>query len=252
MSFIGAGSGVFMNIRHALPRPAFHSAASAPSREAFRRFPAGKTALAAASALLLLAAPSTAPAFSAAADNIGGYSTQVLSQILRVWRQPEGARGTAVMELRIDPSGHVTDCAILQASASPGADASVCTAAHNAAPYPFPPFNAEARVSLAMAYGPGDGSASNAPAPSYAEMLRQSIAPHIIMPHGLSGSWTTVVQLDVWADGTMRDCRISRPSGNADVDAAVMAAVRTPGVIPVPPEHAEQRVTLSFTLSASR
>ena len=103
-----------------------------------------------------------------------------------------------------------------------------------------------------MAYGPGDGSASNAPAPSYAEMLRQSIAPHIIMPHGLSGSWTTVVQLDVWADGTMRDCRISRPSGNADVDAAVMAAVRTPGVIPVPPEHAEQRVTLSFTLSASR
>lgn len=156
------------------------------------------------------------------------------------------------MELRIDPSGHVTDCAILQASASPGADASVCTAAHNAAPYPFPPFNAEARVSLAMAYGPGDGSASNAPAPSYAEMLRQSIAPHIIMPHGLSGSWTTVVQLDVWADGTMRDCRISRPSGNADVDAAVMAAVRTPGVIPVPPEHAEQRVTLSFTLSASR
>ena len=41
-------------------------------------------------------------------------------------------------------------------------------------------------------------------------------------------------------------------SDNQKLDAAVMAAVRTPGVIPVPPEHAEQRVTLSFTLSASR
>ena len=59
-----------------------------------------------------------------------------------------------------------------------------------------------------------------------------------------------MVELDIWADGTMRACRISHPSGNADVDAAVMAAVRTPGVIPLPPEHMEQRVSLSFTLSA--
>ncbi len=215
------------------------------------RSASGKAALVPAAALLFgLAAPYPSHAYSAAADNIGGYSTQVLNQILRVWRQPSGARGMAVLELRIDPSGRLTDCSVLQDSATPAADASICTAAHNAAPYPFPPFGAEARVSLAMAYGSGDGSTAPAPAPSYAEMLRQAIVPHIIMPHGLSGSWTTVVQLDIWADGTVRDCRIYRPSGNADADAAVMAAVRTPGVIPVPPEHSEQRVTLSFTLSA--
>lgn len=238
-----------MNPLHAMNRQSSARTLFSSSARTLFRSAAEKTALLPAAALLLcLAEP--AAAYSAAADNIGGYSTQVLNQLLRVWRQPAGARGMAVMELRIDPSGHLTDCSVLQGSATPGADASVCTAAHNAGPYPFPPFGAEARVSVAMAYGPGDGSSDNAPAPSYAEMLRQAIVPHIIMPHGLSGSWTTVVQLDIWADGTVRDCRINRPSGNADVDAAVMAAVRTPGVIPVPPEHSEQRVTLSFTLSA--
>lgn len=216
----------------------------------FCRSVAGKTALVTAALLLPLAAPSTAPAFSAAADNIGGYSSQVLNQVLQVWRQPAGSRGMAQLELRIDPSGALTDCTVLRASATPAADAALCVAAHNAAPYPYPPFGAEARVSLAVAYGPGDGSTASAPAPSYAETLRQAIAPHVIVPHGLSGSWTTVVLLDIWADGTIRDCRISSSSGNAEVDNAVMSAVRTPGVISLPPEHTEQRVSLSFTLSA--
>ena len=156
----------------------------------------------------------------------------------------------AMLELRIDPSGQLADCSVLQPSASPAADAAVCAAAQNAGPYPYPPFRAEARVSLAFAYGPGESSAGSSPVPSYAEILRQAITPHVIVPHGLSGVWTTVIQLDIWADGTLRECRISQPSGNADVDAAVMAAVRTPGVISMPPEHAEQKVTLSFTLSA--
>ncbi len=221
------------------------------SAEKTPRARAGAAALACAVALSAgLSLPSRSLAFSAAADTSGGYSTQVLSQILRVWQQPEGARGMALVELKIAPSGSLAGCSVLQSSATPAADASLCAAAHNAAPYPYPPFGAESLVSLAVAYGPGDGKSGAAPVQSYAEMLRQSIAPHVIMPNGLSGSWTTVVELDIWADGTMRSCRISHPSGNADVDAAVMAAVRTPGVIPLPPEHMEQRVSLSFTLSA--
>ena len=217
------------------------------------RIPAPGVSLACAAALVsALALPSVSSAFSATADTSGGYGTQVLSQILRVWQQPSGARGMALVELKIAPSGSLAGCTVLQPSATPAADASLCAAAHNAAPYPYPPFGAESLVSLAVAYGPGDAGTGNAPAPvqSYAEMLRQAIAPHVIMPNGLYGSWTTVVELDIWADGTMRDCRISHPSGNAEVDAAVMAAVRTPGVIPLPPEHMEQRVSLSFTLSA--
>ena len=206
--------------------------------------------LPAAALLFSLSIPSSASAFTASADNLGGYSFQVLNQILQVWRQPAGARGLVQTELHIDPSGRLTDCTVLRPSATPAADAALCAAAHNAAPYPYPPFGAEASVALAVAYGPGDGSTPAAPVPSYAETLRQAIAPHVIVPHGLSGSWTTVVLLDIWADGTIRDCRISSSSGNAEVDNAVMAAVRTPGVISVPPEHSEQRVSLSFTLSA--
>ncbi len=237
MPSVGTGSGVFMILRHSRDN-AFGL---------FSRLASSALVL----AVPLFALPSSSSAFSAAADVSGGYSSQVLNQILRVWRQPAGSHGMALFELRIDPSGSLAGCATLQPSASPAADAAVCAAAHNAAPYPYPPFGAEARVSLAFAYGPGDAADNNnAPAPSYAETLRQAIVPHIIMPHGLSGSWTAVVQLDIWADGSVRECRITRPSGNADVDNAVMAAVRTPGIIPMPPEHAEQRVTLSFTLSA--
>ncbi|WP_294446045.1 cell envelope integrity protein TolA [uncultured Mailhella sp.] len=233
-------------------RASLARALSSRKASLFRARP-GTTALACAIALAAGSAlPSVSSAFSATADISGGYGTQVLSQILRVWQQPEGARGMALVELKIAPSGSLAGCSVIQPSATPAADASLCAAAHNAAPYPYPPFGAESLVSLAMAYGPGNAGTGNAPAPvqSYAEMLRQAIAPHVIMPNGLSGSWTTVVELDIWADGTMRDCRISHPSGNAEVDAAVMAAVRTPGVIPLPPEHMEQRVSLSFTLSA--
>lgn len=199
---------------------------------------------------LSLLLPLSCSAFTAVADTSGGYSTQVLNQIMRVWKQPAGARGTVMMELRIEPSGALAACTVLQPSLSPAADAALCAAAHNAAPYPYTPFGAEARVSLAAAYSPEGTSTADAPAPTYAEILRQSISPYLVVPHGLSGTWTTVVQIDVWADGTIKDCRITRPSGNTAVDAAVMNAVRTPGVISAPPEHAEQRVSLSFTLSA--
>ena len=212
------------------------------------RIPARRAAGFALALSILMPLPCSA--FTAVADTSGGYGFQVLNQIMRTWKQPAGARGTVLMELRIEPSGALADCSILQPSLSPTADAALCAAAHNAAPYPYAPFGAEAKVSLAAAYSAGEPGAAEAPAPTYAEMLRQSISPHLIVPHGLSGSWTTVVQLDVWADGTIKDCRITRPSGNAAVDAAVMEAIRTPGVISAPPEHMEQRVSLSFTLSA--
>lgn len=211
-------------------------------------FPARRAAGFALALSLLMPLPCSA--FTAVADTSGGYSFQVLNQIMRIWKQPAEARGTVMMELRIEPSGALADCSILQPSLSPTADAALCAAAHNAAPYPYTPFGAEARVSLAAAYSTGETGTAGAQAPTYAEMLRQSISPHLIVPHGLSGSWTTVVQLDVWADGTIKDCRVTRPSGNAEVDAAVMSAIHTPGVISAPPEHAEQRVSLSFTLSA--
>ncbi len=247
---VGTGSGVFMSKTFFLS--GFRAARTlSPANASVASKRAHKKSLVLAAVLTGLFCASGASAFSAAADTSGGYSTQVLNQILRVWQQPSGARGMAVVELRIAPSGSLAGCSVLQSSATPAADASLCAAAHNAAPYPYPPFGAESLVSLAVAYGPGDASSAGAaPAPSYAEMLRQAIAPHVIMPNGLSGSWTTVVELDIWADGTMRSCRISHPSGNAEVDAAVMAAVRTPGIIPLPPEHMEQRVSLSFTLSA--
>ncbi|WP_294557012.1 TonB family protein [uncultured Mailhella sp.] len=199
-------------------------------------------------ALLLTPAPSAGATFTA--DTIGGYSTQVLAQILQVWQEPMGARGTAVLELTIDPSGSLAGCAIRKNSVTPAADAALCAAAQNAAPYPYAPFGAQAVVSLGVSYTGGKAEGSVERAPSYAEMLRQSIAPRIIMPQGLSGSWTTVVRIDVWADGSVKDCRITAPSGNAQVDAAVMAAVQSPGAITPPPAHMEQSVSLSFTLSA--
>ena len=104
-------------------------------------------------------------------------------------------------------------------------------------------------VSLAVSYGGGNAAGSAEAPQNYAEMLRQSISPRIVIPQGLSGTWTTVVRIDVWADGSIKDCRITRSSGNAQADAAVMAAVQSPGAITPPPTHAEQSVSLSFTLS---
>ena len=199
-------------------------------------------------ALLLTPAPSSAATL--AADTSGGYSTEVLTQLMQVWREPEGARGTAVVELTIEPSGALAGCAVRQSSVTPAADAALCSAAQNASPYPYPPFGAQSVVSLAAAYSGGREVAAAERPQNYADMLRQSIAPRIIMPQGLSGSWTTVVRIDVWADGSVKDCRISSPSGNEQVDAAVMAAVQSPGAILPPPVHAEQSVSLSFTLSA--
>jgi len=197
--------------------------------------------------------PLPAQAFSAAADHAGGYSSQILGPILQAWKQPEGARGMALFELKVAPSGALSDCRILRESGSPAADASVCVAARNAAPYPYPPYGVETLVTLAFSYGAAEASAKgplSSATPSYAETLRQNIAPRIILPQGLSGSWTSVLELDIWADGTLRDCRVARPSGNPAVDEAVMAAVRTPGAVTPPPVHSEQRVILSFTLSA--
>ena len=212
--------------------------------------PKGRSVLTATALSLALAAPCPALAYAATADNIGGYSSQVLQQILRVWHQPAGARGTALAELTIEPSGALSSCNVLQPSLSPAADAALCAAAQNAAPYPYPPFGAKAQVSLAMSYGPDAPAGQAAPAKSYADTLRDAVAPHLILPQGLSGSWTTVVRIDVWADGSVKDCRITAPSGNAQVDAAVMAAVQSPGAITPPPAHMEQSVSLSFTLSA--
>ena len=80
-------------------------------------------------ALLLTPAPSAGATFTA--DTIGGYSTQVLAQILQVWQEPMGARGTAVLELTIDPSGSLAGCAIRKNSVTPAADAALCAAAQN-------------------------------------------------------------------------------------------------------------------------
>ena len=203
---------------------------------------------AALSALLL--APVPCPAATLAADTAGGYSTQVLTQLMQVWQEPMGARGTAVLELTIEPSGALAGCALRQSSVTPAADAALCAAAQNAAPYPYPPFGAQAVVSLAVSYSGGREGAGAERPQNYADTLRRSIAPRIIMPQGLSGSWTTVIRIDVWADGSVKDCRISSPSGNEQVDAAVMAAVQSPGAIVPPPVHMEQSVSLSFTLSA--
>ena len=211
---------------------------------------AGRAAFCAATLSLLLAAPFPAQAFAAAADNVGGYSTQVLAQILRVWQQPAGARGTAVVELTVEPSGSLLSCNVLQPSMSPAADAALCAASQNAAPYPYTPFSAQTKVSLAMSYGPGATAQGGAPMQSYADTLRGAVTPHLILPQGLSGSWTTVVELVVEADGSLKESRISHPSGNAQADAAVMAAVLSPGAFPPPPDHTPQRVSLSFTLSA--
>lgn len=191
---------------------------------------------------------STASAAVAAADTNGSYSTQVLAQFLRVWREPESARGTAVAQLSIAPSGALAGCAICQSSGNARLDASVCSAAQNAAPFPYAPFGAEAVVSLAVSCG--EVSQKGAAPQNYAEMLRQSISPRIRIPKGLAGTWTTVVRIDVWADGSIKDCRIIQASGNAQADAAVMEAVQSPGAITPPPVHAEQSATLSFTLSA--
>ena len=63
------------------------SASAAPAR-----LPLFRTAGLAAALVLPLFSASPASATVATADTIGGYSTQVLAQILQVWREPMGAR----------------------------------------------------------------------------------------------------------------------------------------------------------------
>ena len=200
--------------------------------------------------LLLLGLAAPAQAFTAAADVSAGYGSLVLHQLMRVLTRPSGASGTTIIEIDVTPDGAVSDCRVVQESPFPAQDAALCISAAKGAPYPYPPYGAQATVSLAFCWDDVPASTPAADrAPSYAETLRQNITPRIVIPAGLSGSWTTVIQLDIYADGSLQTCRVSRSSGNKAVDDAVLQAVLQPGAITPPPRHEPQRVSLSFTLS---
>lgn len=202
------------------------------------------------SVLLLLCLTVPAQAFTAAADVSSGYGSLVLHQLMRGLTRPSGASGTTLIEVDVAPDGTVSDCRVVQESLSPAQDAALCISAAKGAPYPYPPYGAQATVSLAFCWDDVSASGTAADqAPTYADTLRQNITPRIVIPAGLSGSWTTVIQLDIYADGSLQACRISRSSGNKNVDDAVLQAVLQPGSITPPPRHEPQRVSLSFTLN---
>ncbi|WP_298065903.1 TonB family protein [uncultured Mailhella sp.] len=196
----------------------------------------------------LLLSASQAQAFTAAADTSAGYGSLVLGQLMRGLTRPAGAGGTSLVEIDIAPDGTVSSCRVIQSSPSPALDAAVCTAAAKGAPYPYPPYGAPATVSLAFCWDDAP-AASASQSMTYAEILRRNITPRIVIPAAPSGSWTTTILLDIYADGSLQSCQVTHPSGSEAVDAAVLKAALQPGSITPPPRHEAQHVTLTFTLN---
>lgn len=221
------------------------------------------------------------PELVAAADTSGGYGGVVLQKILPHWNPQPGVNGLARILVRVSAQGRVLSCeaqrspsAALVASPTvanepiPGTSATVSTLAPPPAPldpqerqlaemacravaaageFEIPPYGLIAEVSLVLSAGNVRTQVAAAPV-DYPNLVLQRVLPHIVLPPRLGREFTVTVALKVRGDGSIETIGITRPSGNKDVDAAILKAFATPGITPPPPGGQPRDLQLTYTL----
>ena len=179
------------------------------------------------SALPGMAEPTGMPLI-AGADTAGGYAGDVLVKVLPAWQPPAGASGIVTISLRIGSDGRPLYCEASRKS----------------------------EVYLTFMTDPGalkgtapQGQASAPKERSYAEEIMFRAKPYIQIPQGVHGEYSVELTLRINETGGIEQMSVSKSSGKAEVDNAVLTGVIREGVIPPRPAGSEPlTMRLLFTL----
>ena len=121
--------------------------------------------------------------------------------------------------------------------------------------FPAPPYGAITEVYLTFVTDQGafkNNAAQEQATPkqrSYAEEIMFRAKPYIQVPQGVHGAFTVELTLQINETGGIEQMSVSKSSGRADVDNAVLTGVIREGVIPPRPAGSEpMTMRLLFTL----
>lgn len=191
----------------------------------------------------------------AGADSAGGYAGEVLVKLLPLWQPPAGASGVVTIDLRIGSDGRPLFCEASRKSGNVALDESPCQAVVRAGAFPAPPYGAITEVYLTFVTDQDafkNNAAQEQATPkqrSYAEEIMFRAKPYIQVPQGVHGAFTVELTLKINETGGIEQMSVSKSSGRADVDNAVLTGVIREGVIPPRPAGSEpMTMRLLFTL----
>lgn len=206
------------------------------------------------------------PLLGGSADQLGGYSGNVLEKVLRRFTPPAQMRGIVRVLVRVGADGRPLSCddaslasqraagnsfavrPLREGQLSPDAAAedalveAACRAVALSGSFGPAPYAMPAEIFLTLAAGPLPPDSGSA----YATQVMERVRPHIHLPIRLGGPFEATVRVKVAADGRFEALEIVRSSGKAEVDAALVQAFAVPGVLPAPGQPRE--LELSFTL----
>ena len=98
---------------------------------------------------------------------------------------------------------------------------------------------------VGSAAGSGAGSGGKA-SPGYADRVRRKVKPNIIFSGDVEGNPAAVVAVSLAPDGSLLSARLSKSSGNADWDNAVLRAVQRSDPLP---RDEDGKAPPSFTIT---
>lgn len=192
----------------------------------------------------------------AAVDQSGGYSDQVLEKVARHWNPPqENAERKVRVRVGLDGEGKVVRCEPVASSSSAAVDKAACLAVREAGSFGTPPYGLP--IDVYLAFWTAKPTPMGIPAPpeakvesaeaTYAATVNARVRTMINLPAKMAdGKYTVRAEARIDPDGRISQSRLTRRSGNADVDNAVMRALSHAGKMPPPPSKSTQDVNLTF------
>lgn len=222
----------------------------------------------------------------AAADQVGGYSEQVLDKVSRVWNPPvDSVERKVRIKISIDGDGKTLRCEPVVSSALAAMDKSACTAAREAGGFGMPPYGLPIDVYMTLWTGrpvpqreseqqaaPQDTHATPAqqgtmtvttmktspppatapaetPESKYVTAVMTKISPSVKLPAKLAdGKYNVSVVVRVDGMGQITQAKLTKSSAHADLDNAIMRAVTRAGKVGTPPGKDTQDLNLTFVI----
>lgn len=190
-----------------------------------------------------------------AADQAGGYSDQVLEKVARHWNPPlDTAERKVRVRVSVDSEGKVLRCEPVASSTWAAMDKAACAAVREAGAFGTPPYALPLDVYLAFwTSKPAppvfahEARAESAEA-KYSAAVAARVRARVVLPPKLpDGKYTIHAEARVDASGRITQSRLTRRSGNTDMDNALMRALARAEKMPVPPNKGTQDVSLVWT-----
>lgn len=159
-----------------------------------------------------------------------------------------GLEGRVMVRLSVDTEGRPQHAAVVSSSGHAVLDEAAVKAALGARLAPDASASGRTReFRLPFDFQLSDRPPSGpAPARGYGEAVRDTVLPHIVFTQPVSGNPSAEVLLQLAADGSIQARSLSRPSGNAAWDAAVLRALDR---VPRLPADADGKVPAQMYIS---